>query len=163
MARPDAIDVDRVYREHGHVVFRRARAILGSDSEAGEVLQEVFLLLLDRPSSFRGESSVLTFLYGVTTRLCLGRMRKTRRRAALDERELVPRGSLDGAASPELTMEAAQLLARLPERLAQVAIYYFVDEMTHDEIAEILQVSRRQVGNLVNRVQEEARRGARAA
>ncbi len=155
-------DLDRVYREHGHVVLRRARRILGDEGEAQEVLQEVFLSLLDRPDQFQGRSAVTTFLYAMTTNACLNRIRDGKRRTRILAEVFVP-SSAAPARTPEAGIDAALLLERLPERLARVAIYHFVDGMTHDEIAEVLGVSRRQVGNLVVRVQEEARRLARAA
>ena len=155
------LDLERVYRDHAHLVLRRARRILGDESEAREVLQEVFLSLLDRPEQYEARSSVVTFLYAMTTNASLNRLRNSRRRAALLDRQAAGPA---GAAPPAAMMcEAARLLARMPERLARVAVYYFIDEMTHEEIAEIIGVSRRQVGNLVQQAQEEARRGAQAA
>ncbi|HUS65301.1 MAG TPA: sigma-70 family RNA polymerase sigma factor [Kofleriaceae bacterium] len=162
MAEAGAIDLGRLYREHGHVVRRRAHRILGSEAEAAEVLQEVFLSLVDRPDQFRGDSSITTFLYAMTTNACLTRLRNSRRRAALVERELAPRGE-PVSVGPDATVDAQRFLAALPERLARVAVYYYLDEMTHEEIAELLGVSRRQVGNLVNRITEEARKRDRAA
>lgn len=154
------MDLERLYREQGHVVVRRARRILGDDVEAGEILQEVFLSLLDRPDQFEGRSAVTTFLYAMTTNACLNRLRNRRRRDRLLAQAPAPPPRPGEA---EATVDAARLLARLPVRLARIAIYYYLDEMTHEEIAELLGVSRRQVGNLLVRVQEEARRVARAA
>jgi RNA polymerase sigma-70 factor (ECF subfamily) len=156
------LDVDRMYRDHGHVVLRRARHILGSEPEARDVLQEVFMSLVDNPSQFSGRSTPTTFLYAVTTNACLNRIRSSKRRAALVDRHVEPAGG-QTSSPPDDAIAAGELLARLPERLARVAVYYFVDEMTHDEIATILGLSRRQIGNLVNAVIAEARSGARAS
>ena len=57
-------------------------------------------------------------------------------------------------ASCGTALTAQQLLAQLPDQLAQVAVYYYFDEMTHEEIAELVGCSRRQVGNLVQQVQQ---------
>lgn len=157
-----AAELDRIYREHGHIVLRRARRILADEGEAQEVLQEVFLSLVQRPEQFEGRSAVTTFLYAMTTNACLNRIRDSRRRTRILADGFAP-GEVGPRVTPEAGIDAALLLGRLPERLARVAIYHFVDGMTHDEIAEVLGVSRRQVGNLVVRVQEEARRLARAA
>lgn len=156
------LDLARLYAEHGHVVVRRARQILGDDAEALEILQDVFVSLLDRPEQFHGKSQITTFLYSMTTHACLNRLRNQRRRTALLEEapSLEPRPTGAGA---DLSVAASQLLAALPDRLMQVAIHYYIDEMTHEEIAEILGVSRRHVGNLIQQVQEEARKLSRAA
>ena len=160
MTPPGPGEIEQLYREHGHVVLRRARRILGNEVDAREVLQEIFVSLLDRPDQFDRRSAVTTFLYAMTTHACLNRLRNQRRRSDLLAREARAAHEEAGAAS---SVDAARLLAALPDRLQQVAIHYFVDEMTHDEIAEIIGVSRRQVGNLVAKVQEEARKRERAA
>jgi DNA-directed RNA polymerase specialized sigma24 family protein len=54
-----------------------------------------------------------------------------------------------------------RLLARLPLELAEVVVYYYVDEMTHDEIAEQIGCSRRQIGNLLARAADVWRRQER--
>jgi len=156
------LDLDRIYRDHGHVVLRRARRILGDEHEALEVLQEVFLSLAGRPAQFHGRSAPTTFLYRMTTNMCLNRLRDATRRRALLARETA--GRTDGAAPrAPAALEAVRLLARLPERLARVAVYHYVDEMTHDEIAELLGCSRRQVGNLVAKIERTAAEKGKAA
>jgi RNA polymerase sigma-70 factor (ECF subfamily) len=154
-----SLDIEQVYRDHGHVVLRRARQILGNEADAREVLHDVFVSLIRAPSQYRGTSSVTTFLYAMTTNVCLNQIRNRRRRAELVEQKLMPREEAGGAEPSHLAL-VRELLVRLPERLARVAIYHFVDEMTHDEIAEHLGVSRRQIGNLVEQAREEVRRCA---
>ena len=45
-----------------------------------------------------------------------------------------------------------EALSTLDEELAGLAVYYYLDEMTHAEIAEQLGCSRRQVGYLLERL-----------
>jgi DNA-directed RNA polymerase specialized sigma24 family protein len=56
----------------------------------------------------------------------------------------------------EETVQAAKLLAELPDDLAQAAIHYYIDESTHEEIAMIMGCSRRHVGDLLARVKRWA-------
>ena len=79
------ISVEQMYRQHGHVVLRRARRLLGNEDEAREVLQELFTSLVARPDGFAGRSAVTTWLYGATTNLCLNRLRNANSRALLME------------------------------------------------------------------------------
>ena len=161
MPRPP-LDIDRVYREHGSIVLRRAGQILADADEAREALQDIFVELATRPEQFAGTSSVATFLYRVTTNHCLNRLRNRRRRARLDERALV--GGV-WTAHPPISIDAQEALRRLPEELARIAVYYFVDEMTQEEIAGLLGCSRRAVNKKLARVQGEleAWAGKRAA
>ncbi|XYH98601.1 RNA polymerase sigma factor [Sorangium sp. So ce1128] len=155
MAVAGDLELERVYAEHGHVVLRRARRILGDEEEAREALQEIFVSLIDHPDQFAGHSSITTFLYRVTTNLCLNKLRDHRRRA----NKLLEHGAAqaDRQSGPvaEASVEAQELLMRLPEKLARVAVHYYIDEMTHEEIADMLGCSRRMVGKLVAQVQRE--------
>jgi RNA polymerase sigma factor (sigma-70 family) len=150
--RAATADVENVYRTHGHHVLRRATRILGNDADAREVLQEVFLSLLAHPSQFSGASSLTTWLYSSTTHACLNRLRNERTRARLLEAHgpSVP----SSKASPDDALEVQRLLARLPDELARVAIHYYLDEMTQEEIASMLGCSRKHVGRLLVRIDE---------
>ncbi|HUS63413.1 MAG TPA: sigma-70 family RNA polymerase sigma factor [Kofleriaceae bacterium] len=144
--------IEAMYRVHGRAVLRRARQILGDEQEANEVLQEIFVGLLDRPDQFKGQSSITTFLYSVTTNMCLNRLRNARNRTRLLEENA-------GAAAPRSAPLGAddlaalhQLLARLPVEEASAAVYYYLDGMSHAEIADLQGCSRRQVGYLLERL-----------
>jgi len=137
-------------------VLRRARAVLGNEEVARDVVQEVFASLVDRPDQFRGESSLTTWLYSATTHGCLNRLRNQRTRARLlTERPPSPAG---GPPLAESAVILKDLFARIPHELAQAAIYYYADEMTHDEIATVLGCSRRHVGNLLERLRTHVER-----
>jgi RNA polymerase sigma-70 factor (ECF subfamily) len=156
------LDIDMLYRQHGAWVLRRARQLLGNEAEAQEALQDVFLSLMSRPEQFSGSSSITTFLYSMTTHLCLNRLRDFRNRSRLVEQHLEPL-SKEGQPRSEELSAVRQILARLPDREAQLLIHYYVDEMTQDEIAEAMGIPRRQVGRLLERAQEELRKQERLA
>jgi RNA polymerase sigma-70 factor (ECF subfamily) len=144
--------IEVAYRSHGHHVLRRATRLLGSDAEAREVLQEVFLSLIDDPSQFSGRSSLSTWLYAATTNRCLNRLRNERARLRLVAERVDSLPMASPPAPAEDAMELRELLARLPSELAAVAVYYYADEMTHEEIASVIGCSRRHVGNLLERI-----------
>src|SRR5262249_2780074 len=116
-------EIERAYREYHHSVLRRATQMLGNEQAAREVVQEVFVSLVPDPGQFRGATSIATWLYSATTPLCLNRIRDRENRARLlDERYAPAQAGAASAPLEELTA-ARQLLARLPERLARVAVY----------------------------------------
>jgi RNA polymerase sigma-70 factor (ECF subfamily) len=149
--------IDRLYREYGHMVLRRARRILRDEQEALEVLQEVFVSLMEKPEQFGGKSRMTTWLYSVTTHACLNRLRNQRTRSRLLREHVAP--VVAGKTAPSPDAEAVllgRLLATLPEDVAQAGVYYYVDEMTHAQIAVILDCSRRHVGDLLQRFHAQA-------
>lgn len=153
----DATLVERLYRSHGHLVLRRARRLLGDEHDAREVLHDIFAALLAASAPLRSDAPPTTWLYAATTHACLNRLRNHRTRARLLSGELSEhRGR--AAPSAEAGVVVRDLLERVPDDLAQVAIYHFADEMTHEEIALILGCSRRHVGDLIHRLLDRLRR-----
>jgi RNA polymerase sigma factor (sigma-70 family) len=150
---PDQVDLAQIYRRHGPMVFRRARQILGSDADAGEVVQDVFLSLFERPAQFSAASSLTTFLYSATTHACLNRLRNQRTRAKLREERSAELVSSGHPLTPEQLLVLQTTLRSMPPELAHVAVYHFMDGMTRDEIAEVMGCSLRHVGNQLVRAQ----------
>jgi RNA polymerase sigma factor (sigma-70 family) len=144
----DLADAERLFRDHGHVVLRRARRLLRSEEDAREALQDIFTRLIGAAQPFAGRSSPTTFLYAVTTNYCLQRIRDRRRRERL-LRERGPLPSSTMGAQAEAAALVTQLLAKMPEELAPVVVYYYLDQMSQEEIAGILGCSRRHVGDLL--------------
>jgi RNA polymerase sigma-70 factor (ECF subfamily) len=141
--------IDQLYRDHGHVVLRRARSLLRSDSEARDAVQDIFLDLLRRPEQLDGVVKITGWLYRTTTHHCLNKLRDQRGRVRILD-AFQPPASV--APRSEAFAQVRALLNRLPEPLGEVAIYHHLDGMTYDEIAALLGCSRRQVGYLIERL-----------
>jgi RNA polymerase sigma factor (sigma-70 family) len=145
---------DALYRAHAPSLFRRARRMLGSDADAHEIVSEVFLSLCERPEQFAGQSSLSTFLYRMATNACLNRLRNQKKRA-----RLLASGTTSAVhestppIAPDRATQLRHLLRRMPEELGQVAVYYYLDELTQEETAELMGCSRRQIGKLLERLE----------
>lgn len=148
-------EIEAAYCAHGHHVQRRATLILGNEGDARELVQEVFLSLVDQPEQFGGQSALSTWLYSVTVHRCLNRLRDERNRARLVREHAASVPVPRQAASAEHVTELRALLLRLPTDLAQLAVHQFVDELSQDEIGEVMGCSRRQVRKLLARLADE--------
>jgi RNA polymerase sigma factor (sigma-70 family) len=151
----NAAVLDRLYREHGPAVLRRARQILQDEEEARDALQEIFLSLVNHPT-FEQRGGTTAWFYTRTTHFCLNRLRdnKNRARLRLERGEQLP---ISAPARGENVVLARDVLAHLPLELAEVAIYHHCDEMTQDEIAVLMACSRRHVGHLLERLHDTMR------
>lgn len=146
------LDVAELYRTHAPVVFRRARYLLKSDAEAHEVVQDLFLSIHQRPEQCPASGSPLTgWFYSATTHACLNRLRNGRTRMRLLSEQPVPQDR--GAVQVEARNLVRQLLSSMPEPLAALAVYYYLDELTQDQVAAVLGCSRRHVNDLLGRLQ----------
>lgn len=151
----DESPIDGLYRSYGPGVLRRARSLLGSEPAAWDALHEVFVRVLHNLDVFRGESSPMTWLYRITTNYCLNQLRDAgRHRARIRQHGLVL--AKVSADDPELRLTLLQLLNRIPDELCEIAVYHYIDRMTHEEIAGVMGVSRRTVGNHLQAFRDKA-------
>ena len=143
----DRIALEELYRRYGASVLRRARQLLRDEAAARDAMQDVFLKAWRAGDSFRRDASPMTWLYHITTNHCLNQLRDQQRRAELLREQ---HACVDTASSSDDRIVVAQVLASLPEDLRAIAVYYFIDQMSHDEIASIVGLSRRTIGNRVD-------------
>ena len=159
--RKPGLDLAELYTRHGGMVLRRVRRFFKDPVEAEEVLHEVFLRALEKQDSYRAEASPTTWLYQMTTNHCLNRLRNAdRRRAALDLNAELPWLHPSASAPADDAVFLGAFWASLDEASTALAVYYFVDGMTHAEIARVTGVSRRTIGNRINELQADARAAA---
>jgi RNA polymerase sigma-70 factor (ECF subfamily) len=96
MASAPKLDIEKLYREHGYLVLRRAGQILNDDEEAREALQDIFVALASRPGQFAGGSSIATYLYRRTRSPACSAVRARRSaRGWLDSTGRSSRGTRD--------------------------------------------------------------------
>ncbi len=133
-------DVERAYREHGFRVFHRVRRILGSEAEARDVLQEVFVTLLDRRYLVSDAERLAPWLLKVGTNRALNRLRDHRSRERILEGQRLPdleEALCDGAAAFATRATVRHLLDRTDERTRDLVLAYYFDGYTLPEIAEL--------------------------
>lgn len=153
----DPAELGALYAQGAPIVLRRARALLRDEEEAREVVQVVFLRLLDRPGLLDGVADPVGWLYTSTTRACLNRLRDgANRRRLLDERVVPLRPSIS-LPRAENRVAVAELIAALPPPLDQVAVYAWIDGLRRGEIAELLDCSDRHASRLIERTRAALR------
>ncbi|MER2561564.1 MAG: sigma-70 family RNA polymerase sigma factor, partial [Myxococcaceae bacterium] len=136
-------ELDQLYRRHAPSVFRRARRLLGRDSDAWDAVQEVFQKMVTAHQSFRGEARPMTWLYRITTNISLNMLRSR------SLREPAGLTVIDEQADGQEALETRDLLQAwlegLTEREQEVATLLFIDGLTQEEVADVLQLSRKTI------------------
>lgn len=156
VSRSDSQQIAQLFDQHGPRVYRRALRLLGNPADAEEATQEIFIRAFRAASGFRQQSQLTTWLYQITTNYCLNLIRDRSRRAELHEEHVAPLAedeSRTEPARPDDLVLLRKLLAGADERQAAAAVYVFLDGMSHEEAAGVLGVSKRTVGNLLERFQ----------
>ena len=156
-----------IMRRHNQQLFRVARSILQDDAEAEDALQESYVLAFAALATFRGGSSLLTWLTRIVINEARGRLRQRRR--VFSNLDAVEGAQLNGAsvvsfpggepiASPEAeTARAeigrfiAQAVDRLPEPFRLVFVLRDVQECSVEETAGILGLKQETVKTRLHR------------
>jgi len=135
---PHATDLRELYTRYGGSVYGRCHYLLKNKAKAEDAMQDVFAKALDHAGGFRGDSSPVTWLMTIATNHCLNLLRAERApwHAQFAAHE-TGRATAEGA-GPHLfeNREAVrEALSRVDPETQAVAIHYYVDEMTLEEVA----------------------------
>src|SRR5213592_5245832 len=104
LRRGDPRAFEELVIAYQHRVFGVALRMLRNRGEAEEIAQEVFLRVHRAVGEFRGEAKLSTWLYAITSRLCLNRLASAERRhsrASPEALEDVPAGDTGGGLERE--------------------------------------------------------------
>jgi RNA polymerase sigma-70 factor (ECF subfamily) len=170
------LSFEELFARFNSMVFHLTYRILGDREEALDVSQEVFLTIYRKMRSFRGESSLKTWIYRIAINRASNRCRwwnRLRRRGTVSLDEHLSKESTrglsetlkSGGRSPEesllLAEERAEIersLLHLPVQQRIAVIMRDVEGLSYDEIAESLQVSLGTVKSRIARGREELKR-----
>jgi RNA polymerase sigma-70 factor, ECF subfamily len=143
--RGDVAAFERLYERHGARMKSVARNLLGREADAEDAVQETFLKVYRGAASFRGSSSLMTWIYRILVNTCYDALRK-RQRHPEDALESAASGG-EGPALPAtagdhpLRIAIEQSLSRLSPRQRAVFLLSAVEGFSHREIAAVLDVS----------------------
>jgi len=148
-ARLDARAIEVLYRQYGGMVMRRVLRFFPPD-EAEDVVQEVFLRALDKAETFRGDASASTWLYQIATHYCLTQLKtRSRRKRLWGTGSQLPWGSPITPANQEAKTFLNEIWRDLDDEMLMIGVSYFVDDLSHEDIARVVGCSRRTVGNRI--------------
>jgi RNA polymerase sigma-70 factor (ECF subfamily) len=149
----DSTEFESLMRQHNRMLFRTARAILHDDADAEDVLQEAYIKAYAAMGSFRGDAKVSTWLARIVANEALQRLRKQNRRGEIvplhtsDNFEIdqIPEGSM--SKTPERSAQRAEIrkllekrIDALPDAYRPVFVLRAVEELSVEEVAEVLRV-----------------------
>jgi RNA polymerase sigma-70 factor (ECF subfamily) len=156
--------VEELAHEHGRMVFGAAYRVLGKADDAEDVLQAVFVKLLDGRIGRTAAADWGAFLRVTATHQALDVLRSRGRHAwePLDVVENVAPSS--NGSSPAAALDASraaerlrQAMAALPSRDARIFALRFFEELSYEQIAVQESASVSQVGVVIHRTRKRLR------
>jgi RNA polymerase sigma-70 factor (ECF subfamily) len=141
------------YQRYGRALLRKAERVLGSRADAQDLVQALFADLFAKGAP--AEALELPYLYRAITNRCLTFVRDEKNRARLLEgHDETLRGPVrtrcdERVIDMDLLLE---LTKTLDERALEILAYRYFDDMTQDEIAEMIGLSRKTVGKTLDAI-----------
>jgi RNA polymerase sigma-70 factor (ECF subfamily) len=159
--------VRAIVRRHNSRLHRVARSVVRDQAEAEDVVQEAYLRAFSNLSSFRGASSLSTWLTRITLNEALGRVRRRSLTMVASPADLDVVRNEDAVAllpfgrpppTPEAMLEERQLrdlldkaVRELPEPFRCVFVLRNVDDLSIDDIARRLSLKPQTVKTRLHR------------
>ncbi len=145
---------EQVYTLYERQVFRYAFHILGNRDEADDIKQETFVKAYQAIAKFRGDSSLQTWLLKICGNLCRDKIKSwDRRKVQYDSRfDYDGFGGESHLHDPQLILERAEVtekvmaaLRGIPAPQREIIILSEIEDLSHEEISQILGCSRTSV------------------
>ncbi|MBX7259535.1 MAG: sigma-70 family RNA polymerase sigma factor [Candidatus Hydrogenedentes bacterium] len=138
---PEAFN--ELVRRHANMVYTTCLRILKNRADAEEVAQECFLQLAKSGNSVR--SSIGGWLHVLATHRSINRIKSDSRRRER-EQEFAEESQFSQRAEWSALMDVVdESIAELPEKLREVIVAHFLEQRSHESIADDLGIPRRTV------------------
>lgn len=137
---------ETLYRQHATRLYNLASRMVGTRGDADDVLQDIFLLAYRKLASFRGESSLGTWLYRLAMNHCLDVLRNRQTRIgvqtdSLDEPDAAPLASPVPVLAAVSRIDLERAIDELPPACRAAFLLHDVEGFGHGEVGAILGIS----------------------
>jgi RNA polymerase sigma-70 factor (ECF subfamily) len=147
---------EELVKRYEHKVYNIAYRMLSNEEEAKDALQDTFIRAYRFIKKFKGDSSFYTWLYRITTNVCLTRLKRRQGKdnvtVSLDEpvqdEEDMIRELPDVKHTPEILFERKQTqqaiqtaISELPSDYRSVVVLRDLQGLSNKEVSKALQLS----------------------
>ena len=152
MGNKETIDFERLVMEHKSTIYSVCYMFTETRMEADDLFQEVLISLWQGLDSFRGDSSLKSWVYRVSMNTCISYKRKKRLKTV--PLDLSP--DVIGSDTPQ-SRQAAMLHQRISrlEPFDRAIVLLWLENLPYDEIAAITGISTKNVGVRLLRIKEK--------
>jgi RNA polymerase sigma-70 factor, ECF subfamily len=154
-----------IYREHYQLVYRTAYSVTGSRQDAEDVLQTVFMNLLDRDLPGGLIRSPKAYLYRAAVNAALNTVRPRKRHNLVDGVEDIeaPIPSASAGAGDLIRRKLLNAIAKLKPKEVEILILRYEHDYSDAEIAKMLGKSRGTIAVTLYRTRARLKKLLRAS
>ncbi len=142
----DGAAFEALYRQHATRLYNLASRMSAGATDAEDLLQDIFLLAYRKLGSFRGDSSLGTWLYRLAMNHCLDVLRNRQTRMgqvtdSMDEPDAVPVAAPGPGLGAVSRIDLERAIEALPPACRAAFLLHDVEGFGHHEVADILGIS----------------------
>lgn len=137
---------ETILKNHQYYAYTVAFRVLTNDDDAKDVVQECFIRIWKSLGSYNRKVKFTTWMYKIVINLCYDKLR--RRKAENERRELLDDQLANSLNNPEQLLcnkEQAKIIKHfsngLPEKQRMVFVLRDLEELTTDEVSQIMNIS----------------------
>lgn len=135
--RMDAFNL--LYQKHYRTLYNLCRNYTNTKEDAEEQMQEIFMRILEKIDSFRGDAKFSTWAYRLAVNHLLNHVR-SRPANRETELEVVPEQA-ESQSDPAAVLAVRKAVSELPEGFRNVLVLHDQEGLKHAEIASILGIT----------------------
>jgi len=135
---------ETIYRQHASRLYTLACRMAGSPDDGEDLVQEIFLQAHRKLGSFKGDSSLGTWLYRLALNHCLDFVRSRRARMTKLTEALDADGAIEPTApreTPNARLDLERAIERLPQGCREAFVLHDVEGFDHKEVAGLLGIA----------------------
>ncbi len=148
----DSRAMEELIRRHQDSVYATVANMLRHGGDVEDISQQVFIRIWKGAATYEPSSKFTTWMYTIVRNLVFNEMRRQKRKPVLSSDALEEENgqiiSVDNAPSPDTAMEHSELsqaieeaISSLPEQAALAIQMRRYDDLSYEEIAQVLGIS----------------------
>ena len=148
-------------QQHEGTIFKIARLYINSEVDVDDLYQEIVLQLWKAFPSFQGKSAAGTWLYRVALNTAITYLKKRKKRietvslfTGIDQFEV------DDSEDKHQIARLYEMVSKL-DSLDKGLVLLYLENKSHQEIADIVGISVSNVGTRINRIKKKLREKAK--
>jgi RNA polymerase sigma-70 factor (ECF subfamily) len=172
----DEASFQELFRKFSPRILQLARRFVGSEAQAEELTQDVFVQVFRFRHRYQPQSKLATWLFTIATNLCLNELRRPERQLRVDlwdhrEQEDGPEAPAlpdtegitpeEGAATRELSRRIEVAVAELPPKQRAALLLSRFDGLAYRDVADVLGCTEGAVKALLFRATQSLKRTLR--
>jgi len=135
---------NEIYRRHAPRIYSLACRMAGSAQDGEDLLQEIFLQAYRKLDSFKGDSTIGTWLYRLAMNHCLDYVRSRQAKMKKATESLDDRPFAEPAArreTPIARIDLDRAIEQLPDGCREAFVLHDVEGLDHKEVGDRLGIA----------------------